>query len=84
MHACTSIRVVKINENESINKMITHFMHIINQCKALENAYTNVEMVRKILGSLPNIWRLKVIAIQEGRDLNALSLDVLIGPLKTN
>ena len=40
-------------------------------------------MVRKILRSLSIAWRPKVTAIQEAKDLNVLSLDALIGSLKT-
>ena len=41
-------------------------------------------MVRKILRSLCKAWHLKVIAIQEAKDLNVLSLDAFIGSLKTH
>ena len=40
-------------------------------------------MVRKILRSLSKAWHPKVIAIQEAKDLNMLSLDALISFLKT-
>ena len=42
----------KILKHETIDKMTTRFMHIINQLKALGKRYSNVEMVRKILRSL--------------------------------
>ena len=41
-------------------------------------------MVRKILWSLSKACRPKILAIQEARDLNVLSLDALVGPLKTH
>ena len=40
-------------------------------------------MVRKILRSLSKAWHPEVIAIQEAKDLNVLSLDALIRSLKT-
>ena len=46
--------------------------------------YTNAEMVRKILSSLSKAWHPKVTNIQEAKDLNVLSLDALIGSLKTH
>ena len=64
--------------------MTTRFMHIINQLKALGKRYTNAEMVRKILRSLYKDWRPKVTGIQEAKDLNVLSLDAFIRPLKTH
>lgn len=46
----------KMNNNKPINEMTTHFMHIINQLKALGKLYTNVEMFKKILESLTKVW----------------------------
>ena len=63
--------------------MTTRFMHIINQLKALGKRYTNAKILRKILRSLLKAWRPKVTTIQEAKDLNVLSLDALIGSLKT-
>ena len=63
--------------------MTTRFMHIINQLKALGKRHTNAKIVRKILRSLLKAWRPKVTTIQEAKDLNVLSLDALIGSLKT-
>ena len=40
--------------------------------------------MRKILRSLSKAWYPKVTAIQEAKDLNALSLDALIRSLKTH
>ena len=69
---------------ENIDEMTTRFMYIINQLKALGKRYTNAEMVKKILKSLSKAWCPKVTAIQEAKDLNVLSLDALIGSLKTH
>ena len=43
----------KIEPNESITNMFTKFIDIINDLKNLEKSYTNNELVRKILRSLP-------------------------------
>ena len=74
----------KMLEHKNIDEMTTRFMHIINQLKALGKRYTNVKMVRKILRSLSKAWRPKVTAIQEAKDLNVLSLNAIIGSLKTH
>ena len=49
--------------NESILSMFTHFTNIINSLKSLGKSYTNGEMVRKIIRSLPKGWQPKVTAI---------------------
>ena len=74
----------KMLQHENIDDMTTRFMHIINQLKALEKRYSNAKMVRKILRSLSKAWWPKVIAIQEAKYLNVLSLDALIESLKTH
>ena len=71
-------------KHENIDDMTIRFMHIINQLKALGKRYSNVEMVRQILRSQFKAWLPKVTSIQEGKYLNALSLDALIGFLKTH
>ena len=74
----------KMLEYENIDEMTTRFMHIINQLKALGKKYTNAKMMRKILRSLSKAWCPKATTIQEAKDLNVLSLDALIGLLKTH
>ena len=43
----------KIEHDESITAMFTRFTDIINGLKSLGKSYTNSELVRKILRSLP-------------------------------
>jgi len=49
----------------------------------LRKSFTIEELVRKILRFLPHSWEAKVMAIQEAKDMNKLSLDELIGNLQT-
>ena len=58
--------------------MFTRFTNIINSLKYLGKTFPNAENVRKILRSLPKSWEPKVIAIQEGMDLNVVTFDELI------
>ena len=74
----------KIEYDESITEMFTHFTDIINGLKSLGKSYTNSELVRKILRSLPRTWEAKVTAIQEAKDLNTLPLEELLGSLMTH
>ena len=39
--------------------------------------------MKKILRSLPRAWKVKVMAIQEAKDLNTLSLEKLLNSLMT-
>ncbi|MBA0747572.1 hypothetical protein Gogos_004479 [Gossypium gossypioides] len=64
--------------------MSDRFTHIINGIKALRKTYPNMDMVKKVLNSLPTSWEAKVTVIEESKDLNSLSLDELIGSLLTH
>ncbi|XP_073103323.1 uncharacterized protein [Elaeis guineensis] len=74
----------KMEHDESITAMFTRFTDIINGLKSLGKSYTNSELVRKILRSLPRTWEAKVTAIQEAKDLNTLPLEELLGSLMTH
>ena len=69
----------KMEPTESITNMFTRFTDIVNSLKSLGKDYTNSDLVRKILRSLPRNWESKVTAIQEAKDLNKLPLDELLG-----
>ena len=43
----------------------------------------NSKVVRKILRSLLEIYRAKVVAIEESKDVDSLKLDELVGSLQT-
>ena len=70
--------------NETITSMFTCFTDIINCLKSLDRTYTNYDVVKKILRSLPRTWEAKVTTIQEAKDLNTLSLEELLGSLMTH
>ena len=71
----------KMEHDESITKIFTHFTDIINGLKNLGKSYSNSDLVMKILRSLPSTWEAKVTAIQEAKYLNILSLEELLGSL---
>nr|XP_009626801.1 uncharacterized protein LOC104117450 [Nicotiana tomentosiformis] len=70
----------QMKEGESIEKMFARFSKIIGDLKAFGKTYSSGDQVRKILRSLPSIWKIKVVAL-ESQDLNKLSYDELQGDL---
>ncbi|KAL6990875.1 hypothetical protein U1Q18_052533 [Sarracenia purpurea var. burkii] len=70
--------------HENVKDMFTRFNLIINNLKSLGKVFPNIEIVRKILRTLPEEWRPKVTAIEEAKDLTTLSLDDLMGSLFTH
>ena len=74
----------KIEPKESITQIFTYFTDIINDLKNLNKYYSNSDLVRKMLRSLPRSWEAKIIAIQEVKDLNILPLEELLRSLMTH
>jgi len=73
----------EMGDRETIVDMFTRFTHITNELKSLGITFTIEELVRKILRFLPRTWEAKITAIQEAKDLKAISLYELIGNLQT-
>nr|GEU62217.1 reverse transcriptase domain-containing protein [Tanacetum cinerariifolium] len=71
-----------ISKDESIDSAFARFNTIITSLKALDEGYSSKNYVRKFLKDLHHVWRAKVTAIKESKDLTSLSLDELIGNLK--
>ena len=76
-------KLFKMESNESITGMYTRFTDIINNLKNFCKSYTDSELYRKVLRSLPRSWKAKVTAIQEVKDLTCLKLEELLGSLTT-
>ncbi|XP_070057649.1 uncharacterized protein [Nicotiana tomentosiformis] len=73
----------KMKDDESIQYMRTRFTSIINEFHSLGEIIPRNKLVRKILSVLPGSWESKVNAIIEEKDLQKLTIDELIGNLKT-
>jgi len=73
----------EMGDRETVMDMYTYFTHITNELKYLGKNLTTEELVRKILRVLPRTWEAEGTAIQEAKDIKAITLDKLIGNLKT-
>ena len=73
----------EMSDKETVMEMYTRFAHITNKMKLLGKSFTTEELVRKILRFLPQSRETKVIAIQEAKKMDEISLDELIGNLQT-
>ena len=56
-------KLLKMNPNETISFIFTRFTDITNGLKSLDRLYSNIDLVQKILRSLPDKWDPKVTAI---------------------
>ncbi|XP_070042488.1 uncharacterized protein [Nicotiana tomentosiformis] len=79
----TEYELFRMKDNESIQDVHTRFTSIINELHSLGEIIPKNKLVRKILSVLPSSWESKVSAITEAKDLQKLTIDELIGNLKT-
>ena len=59
----------RMKPEETISEMFAHFTSITNRLKALGKEYTNMDLVRKILRSLPPAWHTKATVIEDSKNL---------------
>ncbi|XP_070052780.1 uncharacterized protein [Nicotiana tomentosiformis] len=72
-----------MKDDESIQDMHTGFTSIINELHSLGEIIPRNKLVTKILRVLLGSWKSKVNAIIKAKDLQKLTIDELIGNLKT-
>ncbi|XP_075101701.1 uncharacterized protein LOC142177135 [Nicotiana tabacum] len=79
----TEYELFRMKDDEFIQDMHTWFTFIINNLHYLGEIIPRNKLVRKILSVLPSSWESKVNAITEAKDLQKLTIDELVGNLKT-
>ncbi|XP_070014661.1 uncharacterized protein [Nicotiana sylvestris] len=79
----TEYKLFRMKDNESIQDMHTRFTSIINELHSLGEIISRNKLVSKILSVLLSSWESKVNAITEAKDLQTLTMDELVGNLKT-
>ncbi|XP_070022553.1 uncharacterized protein [Nicotiana sylvestris] len=75
--------IARMKDDESIQDMHTRFSFIINELHSLGEVIPKNKLVIKILSVLPSSWESKVNAITEAEGLDELTIDELVGNLKT-
>ena len=70
-----------MKEDEKIDEMFERLSIIVNNLDILGKNLTDEEFVRKVLRSLTRPWLSKISAIQEGREISALTYYELRGNL---
>ncbi|XP_070049763.1 COP1-interactive protein 1-like [Nicotiana tomentosiformis] len=79
----TEYELFKMKDDESIQDIHTRFTSIINELHSLGEIIPRNKLDRKTLSVLPSSWERKVNAIMGENDLQKLTIDELIGNLKT-
>ena len=77
----TRFEELKMSENESFNSFYGKLNEVVIGKFNLGEKREDSKIVRKILQSLPESFRAKVIAIEESKDLDEIKIQELIGSL---
>ena len=79
----TSFEEIKMEEDESFDEFYAKLKDIVNSAFNLGETIPESKIVRKVLRSLPEIFRAKITAIEESKDIDKIPLTKLVGNLQT-
>ena len=78
----TDFKTITMKEDESFDTFHSKLKDIVNSLYNLSEIIFESRAVNKILQSLPDRFLLKIIAIEESKDLDSLIENELIGSLQ--
>ena len=79
----TRFESIRMSEDESFDEFYAKLNDIVNSTYKLGEIYDQPKIVRKILRSLTEDFRPKVIVIIESKDVDSILIDELVGPLQS-
>jgi hypothetical protein len=74
---------IKMIENETFDEFYTRINDLRNSMVSLGKKVSDVKLIKKILRSLPERFRIKVTSIEESKNLGSMKIDELVGSLQT-
>jgi hypothetical protein len=74
---------IKMLEEETFGEFYTKINDLRNSMVSLGKQISDVKLIRKILRSLPERFRIKVTTIEESKDLEEMKIEELVGSLQT-
>jgi hypothetical protein len=74
---------IKMLEEESFNEFYTKISDLRNSMINLGKKTSDAKIIKKILRSLLERFRIKVSTIEERKNLNDMKIEELVGPLQT-
>jgi hypothetical protein len=73
---------IKMLEDETFGEFYTRIRDLRNSMVSLRKMIYAVKLIWKILGSLPECFRIKVTTIEESKDLESMKIEELVGSLQ--
>jgi len=74
---------IKMLEEETFGEFYSKISDLRNSMVSLGKPISDVKLIRKILRSLPERFRIKVTTIEESKDLEEMKIEELVGSLQT-
>jgi hypothetical protein len=74
---------IKMLDNDTFGEFYTRISDLRNSMVSLRKRISNVKLIKKILRSLPERFRIKVTTTEESKDLDSLKIEELEGSLQT-
>jgi hypothetical protein len=74
---------IKMLEEETFGEFYSKMSDLRNSMVSLGKPVSDVKLIRKILRSLPEHFRIKVTTIEERKDLEEMKIEELVGSLQT-
>ena len=79
----TRFESIRMSDDESFNEFYAKLNDIVNSANNLGEIYDQPKIVRKILRSLTDDFRPKVIAITKSKDVDSIPVNELVGSLQS-
>ena len=80
----TSIKEIKMEENESFDEFYVKLKDIVNSTFNLRETISEPKVVRKVLRSLLERFHVMITVIEESKDIDFIPLTGLVGNLQTH
>jgi uncharacterized protein YjaG (DUF416 family) len=74
---------IKMPEEDTFREFYTKISDLRNLMVSLGKSISDVKLIRKILRSLPERFRIKVTTVEENKDLEEMKIEELVGSLQT-
>jgi hypothetical protein len=74
---------IKILDDETFGEFYTKINNQRNLMVSLGKMISDLKLIKKILRSLPERFRIKVTTIEESKDLDSMKIEELVGSLQT-
>jgi hypothetical protein len=74
---------IKMLDDETFGEFYTKISNLKNLMVSLGKRVSDVKLIKKILRSLPERFRIKVTTFKESKDLDSMKIEELVGSLQT-